>query len=74
VKVEVENLLKQEKDHTLKLEKMLQTEREDNKKKRDELDEMHKKLMLKLEEHDKELKMEKNTISNLTREIEKVKK
>lgn len=78
VKVEIEALLKQEKEHALNLQKMLEEERGEKEKliqkHRAELDEMHKKLMSKVEDHSREIEKEKNTIATLTREIEKVKK
>lgn len=76
IKGEMDALLKQEKGHALKLQQMLQDEREEKaalvQKHRQELDDLHKQITTKSEEKMK--KMEKDIVARMTLEIEKMKK
>jgi len=78
IKGEMEALLKQEQTHALKLEKMLESEREEKQvllqKHRDDLDELHNNLMSKLEDRINEVEQDKRTIAKLTEELADVRK
>jgi len=78
IKGEMEALLKQEKAHALKLETMLESERDEKavlmQKHRDELDEVNDRLMKRLDDRSIEMEEDKKTIVKLTKELVEVRK